>query len=123
LYLLQPLDVGVFGPLKGAYGKLLENRMIAGNNYIDKEDILSLYLDAHKEVFTLSNICSGFRGTGLKPLNLEHVLSKLTFQLRTPKPLLVEGSISSAFQTPQNTRQLNRKIRNLQNSLIKTAAL
>jgi hypothetical protein len=116
-HLLQPLDVGVFGPLKEAYGKLLEDRMAAGNNHIDKEDFLSLYPDAHKQVFTSANICSGFRGAGLKPLDPEHVLSKLTFQLRTPTPPLVEGSISSAFQTPQNTRQLNRKVRSLQNSL------
>ena len=71
--------MGVFGPLKEVYGKLLENRMAVGSNYIDKEDFLSLYPDAHKQVFTSANICSGFRGAGLKPLNPEHVLSKLTF--------------------------------------------
>ena len=117
-HLLQPLDVGVFGPLKRAYGKLLENRMIAGNNHIDKEDFLSLYPEAREMVFTTNNICSGFAGAGLKPLNQERVLTKITFQLRTPTPpLLVEGSISSAFQTPQNTRQLDRKVQSLQNSL------
>ena len=118
-HLLQPLDVGVFGPLKRAYGKLLEGRMIAGNNHIDKEDFLSLYPDARAQVFTSTNICSGFAGAGLKPLNQERVLSKLTFRLHTPTPApsLVEGSISSAFQTPQNTRQLDREIRSLQNSL------
>ena len=78
-YLLQPLDVGVFGPLKEAYGKLLKDLMAAGNNHIDKEDFLSLYPDAHKQIFTSANICSSFRGAGLKPLNPEHVLSKLTF--------------------------------------------
>jgi hypothetical protein len=43
--LLQPLDVGVFSLLKHVYKKLLEKRMIVGNNYINKEDFLSLYLD------------------------------------------------------------------------------
>ena len=33
-YLLQPLDVGVFGPLKQAYRKLVEGIIVAGNNYI-----------------------------------------------------------------------------------------
>ncbi|RJE17471.1 hypothetical protein PHISCL_10192, partial [Aspergillus sclerotialis] len=99
--LLQPLDVGVFGPLKMAYGKLLEGRMAA---------------DARK-VFTSAKIRSGFAGAGLKPFNPEHVLSKLTFQLHTPTSPLVKGSISSAFQTPQNTRQLDRKVRSLKNSL------
>jgi hypothetical protein len=117
-HLLQPLDVGVFGPLKRAYGKLLEARMIAGNNHIDKEDFLSLYPPARAEVFNSANICSGFAGAGLKPLDQERVLAKITFQLRTPTPpLLAEGSISSAFQTPQNIRQLDHKVRSLQKSL------
>jgi hypothetical protein len=36
-HLLQPLDVGVFAPLKRPYGKLVEGMMVAGNNHIDKE--------------------------------------------------------------------------------------
>jgi hypothetical protein len=64
--LLQLLDVGVFGPLKRAYGMLLEKRMVAGNNHIDKEDFLPLYPDARAEVFTLANICNDFAGAGLK---------------------------------------------------------
>jgi hypothetical protein len=114
--LLQPLDVGIFSPLKKAYGKLLEERMIAGNNHIDEEDFQSLYPDARAKVFTSANICSGFAGAGLKPFDQERVLSKLTYRLRTPTPPLVEGSISSAFQTPQTTRQLDRKVRSLDNS-------
>jgi hypothetical protein len=83
--------------------------MKVGNNHINKEDFLSLYPDAHAKVFTLEKICSSFKGAGLKPFNPGHVLLKLTFQLGTPTPApsLVEGSISSAFQTLQNTRQLD----------------
>lgn len=51
-HLLQPLDIGVFRPLKRAYGKLVEEIMMAGNNHIDKEDFLYLYPPAHKAVFT-----------------------------------------------------------------------
>ena len=101
-HLLQSLDVDVFGPLKCAYGKLVEGMMIAGNNHIDKKDVLHLYPSACKAVFTQKNICNGFAGAGLKPLDKDRVLGKITFQLRTPTPPLieVEGSISSAFQTP-----------------------
>ena len=102
-HLLQPLDVGVFGPLKRAYGKLVEAMMRGGNNHIDKTDFLSLYPSAHNSVFTGDNIYGGFAGAGLKPLDKERVLSKITFQLHTPTPppsLVGEGSISSAFQTP-----------------------
>ena len=67
--LLQLLDVGVFGPLKLVYGKLLEECMVAGNNYIDKEDFLSLYPDVRATVFTSEKICSGFIEAGLKLFN------------------------------------------------------
>jgi hypothetical protein len=110
-HLLQPLDVGVFSPLKRAYGKLVEGMMVAGNNYINKQDFLHLYPPARTKVFTAGNICSGFTGAGLKPLDQDQALEKITFQLCTPTPLLlVEGSISSAFQMLQNTCQLDHKI-------------
>ena len=119
-YLLQPLDVGVFGPLKQTYRKLVEGMMVAGNNYIDKQDFLYLYPPAHIKVFTAGNICSGFIGAGLKPLDQDWVLEKITFQLRIPTLLLlVEGLISSAFQAPQNSCQLDYKIRSIQKSIQK----
>ncbi|KAG2001679.1 hypothetical protein GB937_010022 [Aspergillus fischeri] len=92
-HLLQPLDVGVFSPLKHAYGKLVEGMMVARNNHINKEDFLHLYPSACER----KNIHSGFTGAGLKLLNEDQVLEKITFQLCTPTPLLLEGSISSAF--------------------------
>jgi hypothetical protein len=70
-HLLQPLDVGVFGPLTRAYGKLLEEMMIAGNNYINKDDFLYLYPPARAAVFTQQNICNGFAGAGLNLLDID----------------------------------------------------
>jgi hypothetical protein len=68
-YLLQPLDVGVFGPLKYLYGKLVEGIIVAGNNHIDKEDFLYLYPPAHEVVLNQRNICNDFKGSSLKPLD------------------------------------------------------
>lgn len=103
-HLLQPLDVSVFGPLKRAYGKLVEGIITTGNNHIDKEDFLHLYPPAREVVFNLENIRNSFAGAGLKPLDADRVLEKITFQLRTPTPPLVEELISSTFQTPKNPR-------------------
>ncbi|RJE24552.1 hypothetical protein PHISCL_03083, partial [Aspergillus sclerotialis] len=103
-HLLQPLDVGLFGPLKRAYGKLIKKIMVAGNNHIDKQDFLPL------------SSCS--------QSNKEKVLEKITFRLHTPTPPpLSQSSSSSVLQTPQNTRQLDRKIRSLQRSLNKKRQL
>jgi hypothetical protein len=112
-HLLQPLDVGVFGLLKRAYRKLIEGMMVARNNHIDKEDFLHLYLPAREIIFNHENICSGFAGAGLKPLNQDRVLEKITVQLYTPTPPLLEGSVLSSFQTPQNTRQLDHKLHSI----------
>ena len=68
-YLLQPLDIGIFGPLKRAYGEMVEEMMAAGNNHINKEDFLCLYPPICEKVFTQENIYGGFLGAGLKPLD------------------------------------------------------
>jgi hypothetical protein len=55
-HLLQPLDVGCFGPLKRAYGDLVEAKMRLGFNYIDKHDFLKAYPTARQKVFSIQNI-------------------------------------------------------------------
>ena len=55
-HLLQPLDVGCFGPLKRVYNKLIEQKGRLGYNYINKLDFLKAYPAAYQEVFTTKNI-------------------------------------------------------------------
>ena len=55
-HLLQPLDIGYFGPLKKVYSKLIEEKGHLGYNYINKLDFLKAYLAAYQEVFTTKNI-------------------------------------------------------------------
>jgi hypothetical protein len=50
-HLLQPLDVGILGPLKRSHGKLVEGMMVVGKNHINKEDFLHLYPSAREAVF------------------------------------------------------------------------
>jgi hypothetical protein len=52
-HLLQPLDVGCFGPLKRAYGGLVKAKMRLGFNHIDKLDFLKAYPAARKQVFII----------------------------------------------------------------------
>ncbi|KAL1960666.1 hypothetical protein VTO42DRAFT_7245 [Malbranchea cinnamomea] len=94
--------------------------MAAGHNHIDKEDFLYLYPPARAQAFSQANICSRFASTGLRPVNAERVLSKITFQLHTPTPLPVASPLSSpSLQTPQNPRQLQHHLQTLQKSLRK----
>jgi hypothetical protein len=111
-HLLQPLDVGCFGPLKKAYGKLVEEKARLAVHHIDKLDFLKAYPTAHQSVFTHQNIQSGFAAAGLVPFNPTRVLEKLNIRLATPTPPPSCGGPSipsSQLATPQTVRQVHRK--------------
>ena len=85
-YLLQPLDVGCFAPLKVAYGRQIENLMRNHINHITKLEFLPAFKSAFDATFTKSNIQASFQGAGLVPFNPDAVISKLDIKLRTPSP-------------------------------------
>ena len=93
-HLLQPLDVGCFGPLKRVYRSLIEQKARLGFNHIDKLDFLKAYPEAYKKVFTTENIQSGFRATRLLPFSPAIVLDKLQLKLSTPIPPPSRGTAS-----------------------------
>ena len=76
-HLLQPLDVGCFGPLKRAYGGLIEQKGRLGFNTINKLDFLQAYPEAYKNIFIIENIQGRFKITGLFPFLPAAVLDKL----------------------------------------------
>jgi hypothetical protein len=111
-YLLQPLDVGCFGPLKCAYGGLVEQKMRLGCNHIDKFNFLKAYPAAHLEVFKPLNIQNGFTAAGIYPFNPKRVLEKLNICVSTPTPppsRASQSTSSSWLGTPHNLRQLQKQ--------------
>jgi hypothetical protein len=99
-HLLQPLDVGCFGPLKKAYGREIEDKMRGGITYISKEDFFPAFFAAFQKAITVENILGGFRGSGLVPHNPQAVLSKLDVKFKTPTP----PGTSSSNQDPWTSR-------------------
>lgn len=85
-HITQPLDVGVFGPLKKAYGKEINTYSRAHINHITKVEFLLAFKAAYKKIMTKDNIAGGFRNTGLIPFEPQVVISKLDIKLRTPTP-------------------------------------
>ena len=55
-HLLQPLDVGCFGPLKKAYGNQISALARAYITHIAKEDFLPAFRAAYNQAFIESNI-------------------------------------------------------------------
>jgi hypothetical protein len=124
-HLLQPLDVGCFGPLKQAYGRQVEDLMRAHVNHISKLEFLCAFQAAFFASITKKNIQGGFIGAGLVPYNPERVLSKLDVQLRTPTPTTSPLTTNNPWvsRTPQNpieadsqTGLIKTRITNHQNS-------
>ncbi|OHW94805.1 pogo transposable element with krab domain [Colletotrichum incanum] len=103
-HILQPLDVGCFGPLKKAYGRQIEDRMRRGVTHITKEDFFPAYREAFSKAMTEKNIKGGFRGAGIVPLSAESVLSKLDIRLHTPTPpgSLPQTPLPWVSMTPSN---------------------
>ena len=85
-HILQPLDVGCFGPLKKAYGRQIEDLIKASITHITKEDFLPAFYAAFYDSITKANIQGGFRGAGIVPFDPEKVISTLELKFTTPSP-------------------------------------
>jgi hypothetical protein len=107
-HLLQPLDVGCFGPLKKAYSRQIKNLIRGGVGHITKEDFLSVFFVAFNLIMTEKNIQGGFRGAGLVPLDPESIISKLDVQLQTPPSGEGVSGTSTPFipKTPSTANEL-----------------
>jgi hypothetical protein len=101
-HLLQPLDIGCFGPLKKAYGREIEHLIRCSFAHISKTEFFPTFYAAFKATIIESNIRGGFRGAGLAPFGPENVISKSDVQLRTPTPIeeAAEPSAPWVSKTP-----------------------
>jgi hypothetical protein len=106
-HLLQPLDVGCFGPLKTAFSK--QNQDLIRNHifHVTKADFLATFYTSFLASVTESDIKSGFRGSGLYPFDPEAVLSRLD-------PVVDSFSLPSSQQswcakTPKNAKEVDQQ--------------
>jgi hypothetical protein len=76
-YVLQPLDVSVFSPLKRALAIETDAASRLDPGRIPRAEWTSMYIRARQSAFRASNILSRFRATGLWPLSPITVLKKL----------------------------------------------
>ena len=108
-HLHQPLDVGCFLVLKRVYSDLVRGKMAVGIHYIDKLLFLELFFEAYTKTFTSKNIKSGFKATGLVPLDLSQVLARLRVRVRTPSllPLPIQLSSTLPLKTLSNIIELD----------------
>ncbi|KAF5724953.1 Fot5 transposase [Fusarium mundagurra] len=115
-HLLQPLDVGCFGPLKKAYGREIDHLIRRSITYISKTEFFPAFYNAFQAAITKENIKGGFRGAGLVPFDPEYVISKLDVQLRTPTPAEEVTNPSTPWvpKTPQTVLEARSQSEYLQ---------
>jgi hypothetical protein len=106
-HLTQPLDVGVFSPLKKAYGAQISFLIRAHVTHITKDDFFPAFRAAFEAVFVNQNVEGGFRGAGLVPFNPDAVISKLDVKLRTLTPPGTSNGLPQPWvsQTPQTAAE------------------
>ena len=81
---LQPLDVGIFGPLSSYYSSELVRHQQRSQGLLPvvKADFYGLFKSAYASSFTEANIYSAFEATGIWPMDRTIVTKK--FDYRTP---------------------------------------
>ncbi|RAR04965.1 plasma membrane calcium-transporting atpase 2 [Stemphylium lycopersici] len=111
-YLLQPLNVSCFSPLKRAYGHEIQELARQGVYHVDKIDFLMIYRQIRPIVFTQESIQAGFQATGLIPPCPDRVLSSLTI-VRTPSPpgTIADDNVAWTAETPHTVAQLQQQAR------------
>jgi DDE superfamily endonuclease. len=76
-HLLQPLDVGVFGPLKKILSKYLSKLLSTGVHRLEKYEWAMHYVKARPEALSVNNVKGGWRGAGLIPFNRTRIIRSL----------------------------------------------
>ncbi|KAI1841226.1 hypothetical protein JX266_012615 [Neoarthrinium moseri] len=102
---MQPLDKGVFLPLKGAYKRQIQQLASQSDSQpVQKARFVRCYSIAVQQAFTVENIKSAFRATGIVPLNPSKVVptANLNPTVWGPEWLFSEPSTTatSPFSTP-----------------------
>lgn len=104
LYLLQPLNIGCFSPLKRAYNIKIMALAHRSITYITKIDFLLAFKTAYTKTFIVETIKGAFRGARLIPHNPDIVILRLNMRFRISNQLPKQPTVWES-QTLSNTRE------------------
>ncbi|KAL8318152.1 hypothetical protein RB597_001529 [Gaeumannomyces tritici] len=124
-HVLQPLDLGVFSPVKQAYRRGIDAQaQFCCSTVVGKRVFLTEYKAAREKGITSANIKAGWAASGLWPVRISKpLMSRLllensnqgppgtsavgTGQIRAPKtPTKVPRTCQRAWKTPTKSREL-----------------
>jgi hypothetical protein len=101
---LQPLDVGLFGPLATAYNKALDNMMHESLSmvHMTKRLFWALFYPAWISAFSVKNVLYSFENPGIFPYNPSKILNILQ------KPIPELCRTANLLHTPMTSRAIHR---------------
>ena len=101
-HILQPLDVGVFKPLKSVWSQVLKTYTLETMAArVDRLIFPSLLAKMWPNVLLPEHLIGGFRGTGVHPLSRDAISNS---QLKTSTPFQQASQSSSSNNTPVTLR-------------------
>jgi len=103
-HLLQPLDVGLFGPLQKYYGKAANDHMRDTRAAVVKGTFWKFYSAARRQAYTKENLKSAWRKTEIHPFNPNAVLTQLVAPRSAPSP----ASKKVVLQTPKKSTDVRQ---------------
>jgi 4-hydroxybenzoate polyprenyltransferase len=115
-HITQPLDLGLFSPLKRYYREEtagMETYEATSNR--QKHIFVQAYKIASEKAFSPENIRQAFRASGIYPVDVDQAIKRLkpkerrgpTFQPPTTPPITVEVD-RDIFNTPSSSRDIER---------------
>ena len=121
-HLLQPLDVGIFSPLKTAVSADLDRLIRVGIARLEKVEWVESYIRARPNAFTEKNIRAGWRHSGLAPTNRNkhrNIPSSESSDSSTPQP--TTGSATPSVSTFADLLRNNAELDSLNSKLSELA--
>ncbi|KAI1004118.1 hypothetical protein K3495_g4091 [Podosphaera aphanis] len=123
-HVLQPLDLGVFSPLKQRYRSIISDLAYLDDAApIKKRRFLTAYKQARTEALTSRVLRSGWKAAGFVPWNPEKGLksSQVLQPVETtperaytpPESILRSGTTRVSITTPKSARELHETMRSL----------
>lgn len=114
-HVLQPLDLGVFAPLKSRYrGEIAKLASLDDASDVKKQRFIICYKMARLDTFTPRLLRTGWKAAGIYPLNPSKGLNssqvQATKRLNTPPP---QQALTPLFATPKSSRQIHEKSKSI----------
>ena len=120
-HVLQPLDLGVFSPLKTRYRRNIADLSTLDDSApVKKQRFVSCYNLARKEALTPKVTKSGWKAAGIVPWNPSKGLYSSQVKQPIPRPTTPPNQditpTQYAINTPKSSQQIDRVVKTIRNS-------